>query len=358
MRRRLSESVAGVLVLLGALSGTAAADADAAKPPPEADAIIARAREDFVKGAELANHAQWGEALAAFERSDGLRRHAITTFNIGACQRAMGSYTLARETLERALADNDQAHGAELPDMLVKDAHAYVAEIDHVLGTVTITLSPADGRIAVDGRPLFAGSSTVEGLPTLVAGVRDPGPGEVPLSVAAVHPEASAQFRVLLNPGMRVFTLSQRGFADAVISRNVAPGSSTDLKLVLDRLPGTVHLASEPAGAAVMLDGVDVGATPLDVSRPSGSYHVVIRKPGFAPYDTRFLLRPGEEVNLSPSMPKEKVLLTQRWWFWGGVGVLVAGVAVGTAVYVRAQEPGPAPTPPSGGTLGWTLPLH
>jgi hypothetical protein len=356
-RRSSSRSLAAALTLFtfGAPASVAWADGTPSGAPDDA---VVRAREDFLKGADLANHAQWGEALAAFERSAGLRPHAITTFNIGACERAMGSYTLARETLRKALTENDAAHGTELPEMLVEDAHAYLAEIERLLATVSITLSPADGRVGVDGRPLFATASAGEEPLTLVAGVREPGPGEMPLPAAAARPEAPLRFRVLLNPGTRVFTLSHVGFADAVISKSFSPGSSTELKLLLDRLPGTVHLASEPTGAAVMLDGVDVGATPLDVTRPSGTYHVVMRKPGFAAYDTRFLLRPGEEVNLSPTLPKEKVLLTQRWWFWTSVGAVVAGVAAGTALYVRAQEPGPAPTPPTGGTLGWTQPLH
>lgn len=107
-----------------------------------------------------------------------------------------------------------------------------------------------------------------------------------------------------------------------------------------------------------MLNGVDVGETPVDVARPGGMYHVAMRKPGFVSYDTALFLHPGEEANLSPELPKEKVLITQRWWFWTGLGVLAAGAAVGTALYVRSQEPAPAPTPPSGGTLGWTLQLH
>ncbi len=354
MRRHLSRGAVALVVLATAPS----VRADGPKPVVEATSQIAQAREDFVKGAELAKQAQWGEALSAFERSDKLRSHSITTFNIGACQRAMGSYTLARETLARALSENEQAHGAELPEMLVKDAGGYIEEIDRLLAVVTVTLSPADGRVAVDGRPLFARAEAPGALPMLVAGVRDPGTGEVPLPSAATQPEVPARFRVVLNPGTRVFTLSRRGFADAVVSKSFAPGSSTELQLFLDRLPGTVHLASEPVGAAVMLDGVDVGATPLDVTRPSGSYHVVVRKPGFVTYDTRFLLRPGEEVNLSPALPKETIALTQRWWFWTGVGVIVAGAAAGTALYVHSQEPGPPPTPPSGGTLGWSLQLH
>src|SRR4051812_5017686 len=68
---------------------------------------VAKAREEFTRANEAGKKAQWAEALQAFERSAKLRPHAVTTFNIGVCQRAMGNYTLARDTLLRALTEND-----------------------------------------------------------------------------------------------------------------------------------------------------------------------------------------------------------------------------------------------------------
>jgi hypothetical protein len=315
---------------------------------------VARAREEFVRGADFANRAQWAEALVAFEHSAKLRPHPTTTFNIGACQRAMGSYTLARQTLVRALSDHESGAGGELPQMLVNDAHGYLAEIDRLLATVTVTLLPADAQIAVDGRPLESAStlglgSGTAALPVLVAGVSAPGRGQ---------PPPVSQFRVIVNPGTRVFTLSRKGFADAVISRTFGPGATADLNLELDRLPAAIHVGSSPPGGIVTLNGIDVGATPVDVARPTGSYRVVIRKPGFVTYDTRVLARPGEGVSLDPSLPVEKTPITQRWWFWTGLGVVVAGAAAGTYFYVRGQEPAPAATPPTGGTMGWTVQLH
>jgi hypothetical protein len=320
---------------------------------PAADSPdVSLARQDFVRGADFANHSQWAEALSAFEHSEKLRPHAVTTFNIGACQRAMGNYTLARETLLKALADNDAAHGSQLPDMLVTEARGYVAEIDHLLSTIAVTLMPADTRIAVDGRPLAARAPTsapAEGPPTLVAGVLDPGTGEAP---------SASTFRLILNPGTRVFTLSRKGFADQVVTRSCAPGASTELKLELDRLPALLHIASDPTHAVVSLDGIDVGVTPVDVTRPAGSYRVLIRAKGVVAYDTQVVAHAGEDLSLSPTLPKEKVTVTQKWWFWTAIGVAVAGAAAGTFAVVRSQEPAPAATPPTGGTLGWTVSPH
>jgi hypothetical protein len=181
----------------------------------------------------------------------------------------------------------------------------------------------------------------------LAAGIRAPGPGEAP---------PSSVFRVELDPGVHVFTLSRKGFADAVVNHTFLAGASTEMSLHLDRLPATLHVASYPSGGIVTVDGADVGATPIDVSRPAGSYKVVVRKPGYVTYETELVMQSGEEANLSPNLPKEKIALTQRWWFWTGVGVVVLGAAGGTYLVARSRETTPAP-PPNGGGLDWTLQL-
>src|SRR5438094_10672406 len=96
-----------------------AAEPDAAR--------VAEARKLFIEGAALVKRAQWSEALAAFEQSARLRPHAITTYNIGACYRAMGRYARARETFGRALAESD-ASNHQLPESLADEARAFAAE--------------------------------------------------------------------------------------------------------------------------------------------------------------------------------------------------------------------------------------
>src|SRR4051794_23601762 len=59
------------------------------------------AREQFAAGAELVKAAKWSEALTSFERSFALVPHPVTLFNVGACERALGSYARARRTFLR-----------------------------------------------------------------------------------------------------------------------------------------------------------------------------------------------------------------------------------------------------------------
>jgi hypothetical protein len=302
------------------------------------DPAVVEARAEFVRGTDLAKRAQWAEALAAFERSSKLRPHAVTTFNIGICERAMGSYTLARETFARALEENDKSSPHELADPLVADDRTYLTELDGLLAFANVQLSPANASVAIDGRPLAHSAGS------MVAGVRPPGPGE---------PAPAAMFRVSLNPGAHVFTFSRAGFADAVVNRTVSPGQTFDLKLELDRLPATIHIAASEPGSIVTVDGHDVGVAPVDVSRPAGSYRVVVKKSGFKKYEAQVDAQPGQELDLRATLPREETAITSRWWFWTAAGVVVVGVAAGTYALTRTETTRQEPL--DGGGLGWTV---
>jgi hypothetical protein len=208
-----------------AWGASAAADAQTHRSAPEAPDVV-QAREAFRAGVRLARESRWAEALAAFQRSAALKPHAVTTFNVGACQRNLGTLTLAHATLERALEQDDEAGGTELPEVLIDNAHAFLEEIDRTLAVVAVHIEPPDAAVAVDGQPLLlrAGSASP---PVLVAGVRPLGEG-----VAA----PAADIRVLVDPGTRVFAFSRAGFAPSVQAQTLGPADRAQLRAVLERL--------------------------------------------------------------------------------------------------------------------------
>lgn len=323
-----------LLVVVAAATLTPAARADDPEGSPEALAA-------FVEGTKLARAARWAAALAAFERADKIKPHAVTTYNIGACERAMGQYTRARQTFERAVAQHQRSGGTELPQELQAQVGGYIREIDGLLAKATITLTPGGASVAVDGRPLEAGREEK----IYLAGTRDPGPGE----------EAPAtSFAVLLDPGAHVFSFARKGFTTAVVNRTLAPGSTMKLELELDKLPATIRVASTPPGAIVTVEGADVGPAPVDVLRPAGTYRVVVKKPGRVNYETVVSVQPGESVQLAATLREDKPSIVERWWFWTAATAVVAGVAVGTYVATR-PEPTQTREPVSGGSFGWKV---
>ena len=293
------------------------------------EADVHRARTEFTRGTSLVRRAQWAEALAAFERSQSLRPHAVTTFNIGACLRAMGRYTRARAAFSQALAENKLRKG-ELPGTLAAEARGYIAEIDRLAARVRVTIDPADAAIAIDGQPLVQDDSanTKDGV-RMIAGLAPPGPGK---------PAPSREFEVIMDPGTHVLMVSRRGFAGAVVNRTFPPGTSEVVSIQLDRLPAVLRISSNEPSAVVTLDGLDLGTAPLEVRRPPGEHRLEVQKSGFATYTSSVTVRPGETVSLRAELEPASEPITKRWWFWTAAGVVVAGVAAGT-YYATRPEP-------------------
>ena len=302
-----------------------------------ADEPNLEARAAFVEATELVKHAQWGEALAAFERASALRPHAVTTFDIAACERAMGHVTRARAAFRRALVEDTAANGKQLPASMREEATGYLVELDRQVAIAIVRVTPDDSTILVDGRPL---EGDADGR--LVAGVAAPGPGT---------PVPRGELRITTDPGLRVLTFARKGFADATVRRTLVAGTSMELTIELDRLPASLRIESNVAGALVTLNGDDLGPVPVDVLRPAGDYRVSVKRRGFVSYDAQVTAHSGEGISLRAPLHEDKPGLTQKWWFWTAAGVLVTGAAVGT--YFAAR---PAPSRPAvgGGTLGWS----
>jgi hypothetical protein len=313
------------------------------------DAAVAEARQLFVAGTDRVKHARWAEALDAFERSAKLRPHPVTSYNIGACERALGRYTRARAAFLGALETRSGGRGDAdaLPDVLRTEARGLVDEIDRLVARVAVTIEPAEATITVDGRPLAvlvtspSSPSSPSSEPTLVAGTAEPGPGTS---------APTSKFALVLDPGAHVFVLSRKGFSDVVVNRTFAPGARAVLALVLDRLPASLHVESEPGGAVVTIDGRDVGPVPAEVARPAGRYRVTVHKPGFDDYEALVSVEAGGAASLS--LTKRSVF--KRWWFWTSVAAAVAGATLGSYFIARsAQEPRL-----DGGGLQWIVNLR
>lgn len=175
---------------------------------------LAAARQAFVLGTQLAEQAQWLDALEAFRRSSGLHRHAATTYNIGFCLRALGRYTQARDAMTKALAEGRE-HPGELSERLRGDAEGYLRELETKLARVTVSTVGPPVRLAVDGRPLRH-----EGGRGFVAGVEPVGaPGPVPTG-----------FVLQLDPGDHSFLVEQRN-ERTVVNLSLDPGAVESLEL-------------------------------------------------------------------------------------------------------------------------------
>ncbi|HZO11722.1 MAG TPA: PEGA domain-containing protein [Polyangiaceae bacterium] len=341
-------SIALIVACVGYPQSAAAEDPPEAPPTeeePAEDLTVVKARDAFVRGNELVKEAKWSEALASFERARALRSHAVTSFNMGICLRALGRYVLASKSFREARALDDEANRAQLSDTLRADVDAMLQEIDKTLVRARITLTPLSATIAVDGRPLerLGEQGSKADMPTLLAGTRAAGRGER---------APASRFDVLIDPGSHVITLARKGYRDAIVNRTFNPGARVKLDLRIERLPARVRIDATPKDAAVTVDGRDAGTAPLDIERRAGTYDVVVQKKGYVPYEQTVTLAPGQQVSIRARLPEEPPALHERWWFWTSLVGAAASIAVTTFVVVYRP---PEPDPPDGGGLGWVI---
>jgi hypothetical protein len=131
-------------------------------------------------------------------------------------------------------------------------------------GTLLVHLAdPVDGRILVDG--------IASGAPDQAISVA---PGRHRIGLDAVGVET------------RQRTVSVR--ADETVRLALFPPAR----------PATLSLDSDPAGAAISLDGHPIGRTPLRRTVPPGRHRIVASLPGFEPLSREIVLGPGDSTPL------------------------------------------------------------
>jgi hypothetical protein len=294
------------------------------------------ARQSFREGAALVEQSEWAAALAAFERSRSIREHALTLYNIGVCQRYLGRYTVARATLAAALERNGKSN--EMPSLFVEQAQTYQQEVESKLARLVVTLAPPSTRMAVEGKPL---TSSSDHPGTFVSGIAESGEG---------RPVDRAHFEVLVDPRPIVLTFSLPGYDTIELRRTPSPGGREELLVSMAEQPAQLKIESNVRGAVVRVDGVDVGLTPVNVTRPPGIRFVSVTMNGYVPYESKLPLRPGQVVPVDARLNVEKVPITKKWWFWAASAVALAGVGLTTYFVVRPEPDRPAPEV---GGLGW-----
>ena len=138
------------------------------------------------------------------------------------------------------------------------------------------------GQIVVD--------STPEGAQVQVDGRGDP---------SWVTPYTIAN----LAPGQHTLVISKPGFGQETRTMDLASGSKTSVSVHLNALATTIAVTSDPAGAAIFVDGKDtLRVTPSQISIDKGTHTVLVRKPGYLDETTSATGQPGQALKFSPTL--------------------------------------------------------
>jgi hypothetical protein len=145
--------------------------------------------------------------------------------------------------------------------------------------------------------------------------------------------------------GQARLTLSLAGHIEQSRLVQISEDEPARLAVTLQRAARTVAILtvmSEPAGASVLLDGEEVGVTPLTLGEVEpGARRVAVEAEGRAPWSSELVLEAGGATRAEVALASEgnRLWPVMRWVAWGGsAAILAAGVVLGSlALWHRDQ---------------------
>jgi hypothetical protein len=139
---------------------------------------------------------------------------------------------------------------------------------------------------------------------------------------------------VTVNAGKSSFEVTAEGYLPWTKEIDLPPGgvAAFEVHLVSKQTTGVLVVRTSTAGARVSIDGKPLGNAPVEASLAAGTHDVALDREGYRPTKTTAVVTAGERREIELGLESEPGLLS-RWWFWTGVGVVVAG---GVAIAIAA----------------------
>jgi hypothetical protein len=236
--------------------------------------IPAEARERFERGLDLFDEGRYDAALAEFRRAYEIAPSYRILYNLGRVYAETGDSVRSVDALERYFAEG----GAAIDRRRRAEVEALLAEQRARVAQVWVRTNVDDAEIAIDG--------------VLVLGA-DGAPIRTPLTepirvtsgrhrIAARAPAHEAAERPVELPGGVVET----------VSIDLLPLASEE---------GRVHFETPLRGVTVLVDGREVGVTPIreGVALSPGVHAIEALRPGYITHRSRITLAPRDEVQVS-----------------------------------------------------------
>jgi len=117
-----------------------------------------------------------------------------------------------------------------------------------------------------------------------------------------------------INSGSYRLLLKKRGFLELAKNITIREDKITILEETLAELAGSLKVTSKPAGAAIIIDGRNIGTTPQTVQNVKlGALTIQLHKKGYEPFSSSVSVRAGKTfkvtANLTPLTGRVRVLV-------------------------------------------------
>jgi hypothetical protein len=249
------------------------------------------------KGDDALGQKRYGDALAAYEAAYAMSPSPALLYNRGRALQFLARYP---EAFEKKATPDLLARVRGLPELL--------ADLRSNVSTLTIHCETPGARVLVGQRQV--GATPLSGPLRVNAGKQ---------SIDVFADGFFPYHREAVLPGAGQITI------DVVLSAR-------------DR-SGLLIVKSSLSGVEVKVDDKSLGLAPAEVGLLAGAHQVLVDKDGYKPASTQIVLQIGERKELSLD-PVSRPPVYAQWWFWTGIGVVVAGVAT-TAILLTTERPAP-----------------
>lgn len=281
-------------------SATPSAPAAPSAPPPS-DA--SKAQEEKAKADQAMKSMRFADALAIYSALYAETKDPALLYNQGRALEGLGRFPEALDKIEAFARDAPAALKAKVPKLgeLLDDLRKRVSSL-------TLRTNVDGAEVLLDGKRI----------------------GTTPLALLRVP------------AGKGKLELAADGYRGVVRDVTLPGGGALDVevKLLKKDESGVLVVKSPIAGARVKIDGVPVGAVPVEHAVRSGFHDIVVQKDGFDEASTKARVDVGESKIVEVGLSRSKEVY-ERWWFWTGLGVLVAGGAVAGVVGALNTERAP-----------------
>jgi hypothetical protein len=215
---------------------------------------------------------------------------------------------------------------------------------------VTVQVAPGTYTVLVKAPNRLDWSQQVQitnGPVTVTAGSVAAQPVNLQLTVSANVNGASVAingatagqtpFTTSLPAGSYTVVVSAPGYGS--YSQNVVMNSNQAINATLQQQTVSLQVqAANAPGAAVLLNGNQVGSSPYNTALPPGTYSITIRSPGFLDYNTQVNLSSPQVVSVS--LQQQTFTLQVQATNAPGAAILINGNQAGSSPFNGSFAPG------------------
>lgn len=251
----------------------------------------------------LMDQDRYVDALALYSRAYDLSADPVLLYNQGRALEAMGDYPEALDKLERFEHDAPPSLRAKVPGL-----HDLLNDLRGRIATLVVTTNAASARLLV----------------------RDKAAGTL---------QKEKEARVRTRAGTATIEVEAEGYVPFKKEVELVAGNvvKIDAQLVPRKADALIIVRTKPS-ANIRVDGKGIGRSPLEMHLAPGEHELVAEAKGLETERVPMTLARGDRREVDLELHEPPGILT-RWWFWAGVGVVVAGGAVATYALVTERAP-------------------